>query len=104
MAAQTLLHRGSISVIDYRCTAGPDDKPFVESHDDFSVSYVRRSSFGYRYRGQSFELVPGSLLVDYPGDEYVCTHDHHACGDECLSFHFAPALAEAMGGRRAAKS
>jgi AraC-like DNA-binding protein len=29
----------------------------------------------------------------------MCTHDHHVCGDECLSFQLAPALVEAIGDR-----
>ena len=45
-----------------------------------------------------FDLVSGSILVGYPGDEYVCTHEHRG-GDECLSFHLAPALVEAVGYR-----
>ena len=98
MVATTILRCGSISVIDYRCSAGPADKPFVELHDGFSLSYVRKGSFGYRTRGESFELVAGSILVGHPGDEYMCTHDH-AYGDECLSFHLAPALVETIGGR-----
>lgn len=91
MAAATLFRRGSISVIDYRCSVGPTDAPFVERHGDFSLSYVRKGSFGCRARGESFELVAGSLLVGRPGDEYMCTHDH-VFGDECLSFQLAPAL------------
>lgn len=98
MAATTLLRSGSISVIDHRCEMGPADAPFVERHEAFSVSYVRAGSFGYRARGQSFELVAGSILVGNPGDEYVCTHDH-VHGDECLSFFLAPELVEAIGGR-----
>lgn len=94
----TVLQRGSISVVDYRCTIGPADEPFVEVHRDFSVSYVRKGSFGYRSRGESFELVAGSVLVGHPGDEYICTHDH-VYGDECLSFHLAPALVEAIAHR-----
>jgi AraC-like DNA-binding protein len=90
------MRRGSISVIDYRCTAGPADQPFVELHGGFSLSYVRQGSFGYHARGESFELVAGSVLVGYPGDEYMCTHDH-GCGDECLSFELAPTLAETIG-------
>jgi AraC family transcriptional regulator len=97
MTATTVLQRGSLSVIDYRCSAGPGDKPFVELHDSFSISYVRRGSFGCRFRGTMFELVTGSILVGHPGDEYMCTHDHHAGGDECLSFHLAPALVDAIG-------
>ncbi|WP_437877234.1 helix-turn-helix transcriptional regulator [Sorangium sp. So ce513] len=98
MVVTTLARRDAISVLDYRCTAGPGDTPFVEQHGGFSISYVRKGSFGYRVRGRAFELVAGSLLVGHPGDEYMCTHDHVA-GDECLSFHLAPALVDAIGGR-----
>src|SRR6516225_380398 len=63
--ASLLLQGGSISVFDYRCNAGPADKPFAELHDRFTVSYVRKGSFGYHARGQSFELSPS--LVDALG-------------------------------------
>jgi len=99
MAATTLVESPSLSVVDYRCGVAPGDAPFVELHRDFSVAYVRKGSFGCRTRGRTFELVAGSLLVGYPGDEYTCTHDH-AHGDECLSIHLAPALFEALGSRR----
>src|SRR6202048_2564937 len=98
MTATTLLQRGSICVSDFRCSAGPDDKPFVEQHHRHSISYVRKGSFGCRTRGKSFELVAGSILVGNPGDEYLCTHDH-VCGDECLSFFLSPELVEAIGDR-----
>ena len=91
-----LFRNRSISVFDYRCSAGPADKPFVELHDGFTVSYVRKGSFGYHARGKSFELVAGSILVGHPGDEYVCTHDH-CCGDECLSFYLSPTLFDTLG-------
>jgi AraC-like DNA-binding protein len=99
MTATVLLRTGSISVYDYRCSAGPDSKPFVEQHHCHSVAYVRKGSFGCVKRGQSFELVAGSILVGHPGDEYVCTHEHHICGDECLSFAFAPELVDRIGGK-----
>jgi AraC-like DNA-binding protein len=91
-----LLRSDSISVIDYRCRAARGDKPFVERHEEFSVSYVRKGSFGYRRRGKAFEVVAGALLVGHPGDEYMCTHDH-ASGDECLAFFLAPDVVEAIG-------
>jgi AraC-like DNA-binding protein len=99
MTVTPLLQGKSIFVSDYRCTAGPDDAPFVELHQRHSISYVRKGSFGLHSRGQSFELVAGSILVGHPGDEYVCSHDHHVCGDECLSFFLAPDLIEAVGDR-----
>src|SRR6267154_250118 len=98
MTATTLLQRRSISVSDFRCNAGPGDTPFVEQYRCHSVSYVRKGSFGCRTRGRTFELVAGSILVGFPGDEYVCTHDH-VCGDECLSFLLSPELVEAIGDR-----
>jgi AraC-like DNA-binding protein len=98
MDRTTLLQRKSISVRDFRCTAGPGDKPFVEQYACHSVSYVRKGSFGCHSRGRFFELVAGSILVGHPGDEYVCTHDH-VCGDECLSFFLAPELVETIGDR-----
>lgn len=93
------LHRGALSVIDFRCQAGPHTPEQVERHDLTSVSYVRRGSFGYRARGEEFELVAGSVLVGHGGDEFVCTHAHHHGGDECLSFKLAPELAEGFGAK-----
>lgn len=63
----------AIRIASYRCDAGPDAQPFTEMHEGYSVSYVRKGSFGYRTRGNAYELVAGSVLVGCPGDEYVCT-------------------------------
>ena len=97
MPVATVLKSGALRVIDYRCSASPHDRPFIEQHRSFSISYVRRGSFGCVTRGRSFELVAGSFLLGRPGDEYLCTHDHHPHGDECLSFHFDAALLDALG-------
>jgi AraC-like DNA-binding protein len=91
------LHRGALSVLDFRCQAGPQTPVAIERHDLTSVSYVRRGSFGYRARGEDFELVAGSVLVGPCGDEFVCTHDHHHGGDECLSFKLAAELVDEFG-------
>jgi AraC-like DNA-binding protein len=99
MIRTTLLKRRSISVSDFRCTAGPGDRPFTEQFQCHSVSYVRKGSFGCQSRGRTFDLVTGSVLVGFPGDEYVCTHDHHVCGDECLSFFLDAELVETIAGR-----
>jgi AraC family transcriptional regulator len=52
--------------------------PVTERHCAFSVSYVRRGSFGYRTRGRSYD---------------------YGQGGECLSFHLAPEVIDAIGGR-----
>ena len=95
----TPLHRGALSVFDYRCHAGPHTPAQIERHELTSVSYVRRGSFGYRSRGETFELVAGSLLVGHAGDEFVCTHDHHHGGDECLSFKLSAELLASFDAR-----
>jgi AraC-like DNA-binding protein len=96
MTAITLLQGQSVTVSDFRCGAGPGDKPFAELHRRHSVSYVRKGSFGLHCRGKFAELVAGSVLIGHPGDEYTCTHEH-VCGDECLSFFLDAELVEAIG-------
>lgn len=94
----TLLHRSrAVAVLDYQCDAKPGEAPVEEQHSAFSVSYVRRGSFGYRSRGLARELVAGATLVGYAGDEFCCTHEHHLGGDECLSFHVSDALVDELG-------
>jgi AraC family transcriptional regulator len=95
MAPTALSQSASIRVIDNPCSVGPGDAPFVELHDAYSISYVRKGSFGYRVRGAHFELVAGSVLVGYPGDEFVCTHEH-GYGDECLSFFLSAELVDSI--------
>lgn len=97
MSAQ-IIHNGKIIVVDYRCSARPQDVPFAESYRRVSLSYVRRGSFGCRTLGRHHELIAGGFLVGYPGDEYTCTHDHHDGGDECLSIQLAPDIADELFG------
>ncbi|MFA7281676.1 MAG: AraC family transcriptional regulator [Sterolibacterium sp.] len=97
MQVETLYQSQAFSVLDYRCTATPHDQPFTEQFFAHSISYVRKGSFGCRSRGRNFEFVPGSLLIGHAGDEYLCTHDHHCGGDECLSFQLAPEFVEQIG-------
>jgi AraC-like DNA-binding protein len=93
-----VLHRSrSLTVLDFRCRARPGDPTFDERHERFSLSYVRRGSFGYASRGFRHELVPGALLVGHRGQEFRCSHEHHQTGDECLSIHLSDELAEEMG-------
>src|SRR5262245_31393042 len=87
----------AVSVYDYRCTASPQDKPYVESRDAHYLAFVRRGSFGCRTQGEEHELVAGAVFVVRPGREYMARHEHHGCGDECLSFRLSPALAESLG-------
>ena len=100
MAANVVFANADLRIAEYRCERGPADQPFTEAHACFSAAFVRKGSFGYRHRGRAFDLVAGSILLGHPGDEYVCTHEHHACGDACLSFKLSPAYAEMVGGNR----
>ena len=98
----TELFTGSgMKVVDFRCTAGPADRPFVEMHDSYRVAYVRSGSFGCRTEGRAYELVTGSVMVGRPQREYVATHEHHGCGDECLSVQLDASLVDALGAAQA---
>ena len=97
MQATTLFEGAALSVCGFRCSAGPADRPFAEVHRRHSLSYVRRGSFGCRTLGAEHELVAGAVMVGRPGQEYTATHEHHGCGDECLSVMLSPELAEFFG-------
>ncbi len=99
MPRTQILSSGPVSAVEYVCDATPADAPYTELHDRWSVSYVRRGSFACQTRGQHHELVPGSVLIGQPGDEYTCTHDHHVCGDECLAFFLSPAVVDELTGQ-----
>lgn len=100
MAATILFESRDVTVSEFRCEAARGARPFVEQYGGYSLSYVRKGSFGCHHRGRLFELVTGALLVGYPGDEFMCTHDH-VCGDECLSFSFDGAVIDDIGGGQA---
>jgi AraC family transcriptional regulator len=101
MKATTLVRGEAVSVVDFVCSAGPADKSYVEMHDSYRIAYVRKGSFGCRAQGRAFELVAGSLLVGRPGREYMCTHEHHGAGDECLSVQLSAELGESLARRPA---
>lgn len=87
-----------LSVIDYVCTATAADAPFEEAHASYSLSFVRKGSFGCCVGARRHELTAGGFFVGAPGDAFVCTHEHHDGGDECLSFQFSHERAEELGG------
>jgi len=98
MQVTTIHQSPALSVFNFRCTAKPGDKPYAEVHRSHALAYVRRGSFGCRTLGKQHELVAGAVLVGKPGREYMATHDHHDCGDECLSVNLSPDLADSLAG------
>src|SRR5262249_60856490 len=71
------------------CTAGPQDAPFEEQHDHFSISIVLAGTFQYRSALGRTVLTPGSAMLGNYGQCYECGHEH-AEGDRCVSFWYAP--------------
>lgn len=102
LAATPLAQGPLVRAVRYDCSAGPAHRPFAETHAGHSVSYVSRGSFAYTARGRRHDLVAGAVLVGAPGVEYVCSHDHHGCGDQCIAFHLSAAAVEEIGGDTAA--
>jgi len=85
------LARGSDwSLYEHVCEAGPQDRPFEERHDAFSIAAVIAGTFTYASERGRALLHPGALLLGNHGACYCCGHEHSA-GDVCLSAQFAPA-------------
>jgi len=91
---------GAVSVTEYHCDAGPHSPAYWEHHEGWSVSYVKRGSFSCDCQRRTHELVPGSVLVLRPGDEYRCSHEHREGGDDCMAVALAPELVNELGPRR----
>jgi AraC-like DNA-binding protein len=72
------------SVSEYVCSAGPDDRPFEERHDGFSISAVVSGQFSYRCESGAALMFPGALMLGNSGRCFRCGHEHGA-GDRCIS-------------------
>lgn len=84
---------GDWAVAEYICKAGPDERPFEERHNTFSIALVTEGTFRYRSQQGTSLLYPGALLLGNFGTCYECGHDH-STGDRCFAFHYWPALFE----------
>src|SRR5437868_274361 len=74
-------------LLDVRCAAGPEDRPFPERHTHWSIAMVRRGEFSYRSDDAKtpHTLRPGWLLLCRVGHEFECAHERCG-GDDCTSF------------------
>lgn len=88
--ARPLHRRREWSVSEYLCTAGPDDRPFEELHEQVSIAAVIDGTFTYRSDTGAAVMHPGAFLFGNPASSFVCGHDH-STGDRCIAFHVAPA-------------
>lgn len=93
----TLFRSPTLRVESYQCAATPATPAEPEVHGRWCLAYVCRGSFGYRSASRiSQELVAGAVLIGRSGAGYQCTHEHHAGGDECLSFELEEPLVDEL--------
>jgi AraC-like DNA-binding protein len=88
-AVRSLCRGREWSVSEYLCTAGPDDRPFEERHEEVAIAAVIEGTFTYRGDTGAAMLHPGAFLFGNPAACYECGHDH-STGDRCISFQVAP--------------
>lgn len=88
-AARPLYQAPEWSISEFLCTAGPDDRPFEERHELFSIAAVIEGSFTYRGDTGTAVMHPGAFLFGNSAAFYECGHDH-STGDRCIAFQFAP--------------
>jgi AraC family transcriptional regulator len=79
-----LAHASSAALFDACCTLGPGDAPYLERHDGWAISIVRRGEFLYRASDERRPraLRSGWMLLGRAGAEYECAHER-AGGDDC---------------------
>ena len=82
-------------VADVLCTSGPQDRPFEELHNHYSVAVVAAGTFQYRSSAGTALMTPGSLLLGTAGAHFECAHDHGA-GDRCIAFRYSPEYFEKL--------
>jgi AraC family transcriptional regulator len=83
------------SVSDVLCTAGPNDAPFEERHENECIAVVTEGTFQCRSTQGSAVLTPGALFLGNIGGCFECGHEH-AVGDRCTAFHYSPDLLEGI--------
>jgi AraC-like DNA-binding protein len=80
-------------IAEFICSAGPEDAPFEERHENVSISAVVAGSFQYHSSAGRALLYPGAFLLGNAGTCFTCGHQHGR-GDRCIAFRFEPALFE----------
>jgi AraC family transcriptional regulator len=88
-AARAVASADGWSVTEYVCRSGPEDRPFEERHEAFTIAAVMEGSFLYRANVGTSLLHPGAFLLGNFGACFQCGHDHSR-GDRCVAFHFSP--------------
>lgn len=76
---------------EFICQAGPEDRPFEEMHDAFTIALVAEGSFNYRSETGHVLLHAGSMLLGNWGQCFSCGHSHSR-GDRCLALQVQPSL------------
>ena len=77
------------SVADVVCTCGPQDRPYEERHNHYTIAIVLAGSFQYRSPAGRGLMTSGSMMLGNQGHCFECGHQH-GDGDRCLSFWYDP--------------
>jgi len=102
LSARRIAGGSGWTVSEFICRAGPDDRPYEESHDSVAISLVAAGSFAYRSDSGRALLHPGSLLLGNAGRCFECGHEHGS-GDRCIAVHFDPGCFAAIAASRAGR-
>jgi AraC-like DNA-binding protein len=88
-SARTIAQGPDWVISEFLCRSGPQDRPFEEQHEWYSISAVTHGHFSYRTASGRALLQPGAWLLGNHGKCFECGHDH-GVGDRCLSLRLAP--------------
>jgi AraC family transcriptional regulator len=88
------------AIREYTCHAGPQHRPFEETHSSVTICVVVAGSFTYQGEAGRALLHPGAMLLGNHGRCFQCGHDH-GTGDRCIVFDYAPEFFAEVAASRA---
>lgn len=100
LSSRPIAAGGGWSVAEFICSAGPEQRPFEECHQDIAISAVVAGTFKYRTEAGTALLHPGALMLGQTGACFECGHEHSR-GDRCIAFHYSPELFAEIAASRA---
>ena len=91
------------AIREYICHAGPQHRPFEETHSSVTIGVVVAGSFTYRGENGRALLHPGAMLLGNHGHCFQCGHDH-GTGDRCIVFDYVPEFFAEVAASRAGRA
>ena len=93
IAVRRVGHFADLDVHEHSCTFGPEDTPFEEQHEAYTIGLVYEGTFQYRSGCTTMTMTPGAVMLGNIGQVFTCSHEYGR-GDRCVALSFGPGTFE----------